>query len=596
MDNLASDQILISLGLIIVAGIAAQYAAWRLKMPSIVLLTVLGFLLGPIAHWVDPHEVFGKTLHAFIELAVAIILFEGGLNLRLHEFRKVSVGIRRLISLGLLFNFAIGSFAAYYFGNFSLDISLLIGGILVVTGPTVIIPILRHSKLESKIKSYLKWEGIINDPLGVLLVALIYQFVISTQSDINLITIVIAMVKAITISALIAFLIGFILKLLFTRSLMPDYLKVPSTLAMVVASFLLARYMQDGAGLLAATFLGMYFGNSSLAIINDLRRFKESVSIILVSVIFILLSASIEIKSITLLEKPQILFIILATFAVRPIAVFISTIKSQMNLKERLLIGYFGPKGIVAASVAGIFGIRLSDMGYENAELILPVVFMVVCSTVLIHSISLEPLGKALGLSIKTNKGLVIAGASKWSVSLASCLEDLKIPVLISDINWKRLKKARDLGLKTHFGQILLDTEEGTLDLNQYEYLFAATNNDSYNALVCQRLAEDFDRDNVYQLALHEERSQPDELPVTLRGHVLKNPDLIYEVLRDKTNKGWSFKATLITEVYSYKNFLADHSEGIPLMIIKKNQQIFFFSKDKDHTVVTGDMIVSFQP
>lgn len=593
---MSSQEVLNIIGLILLAAILAQYIAWNIKVPAIILLTLFGFVLGPILNWVQPREVFNHLFDPLIEFAVVVLLFEGGLNLKFKTLRDASFGVKRLITLGVIFNGLITTCAAHYIAGLSWQISSVIGSILIVTGPTVIIPILRQVNLPKKISQYLRWEAIVNDPLGVLITAIVYQCITYDGSDSTMSVAVMALIKALGFASLITFIIGPLVKYIFDKTRFPDFFKVPSVLAIILLIFIVSKKIQDGSGLLAVTLLGMYFANKEMLVLSDLRKFKESISVFSVSLVFILLSASIDLSILQSLNFKHIVFVLLVVLVLRLVAIFSATMASDMKWQERILIGWFGPRGIVAASVAGIIGLRLQEHHLAGAEYILPIIFSIVCLTVLIHGVTLAPIANALCLNMSEGKGLVIAGASTWATELAKTLQELGVPVMIVDSTWYKLKGPRQIGINTHYGEIIMDVEEGHLDLNEYDHLLAATDSNSYNTLVCNSLAEDFGRNNVYQLPLDKAPGKIEELPTSQGGQVLESEELLFENLKQKLYYGWDFRKTTLTDEYSYERFKKDFNDidSTHLMIIDKNKSIQFIVNPQKMNAKSGDTIISF--
>lgn len=591
--------VLNSIGLLLLASMLGQYLGWRFKIPSIVIFILFGVLIGPIFGFINPREELGEGFNIFIEFAVVILLFEGGLNLKFKELKEVSFGVKRLTTLGVLFNFLLAYYAGEHIAGLSKEISAVIAAILVVTGPTVIIPLLRQAKLPKRVSQYLKWEGIINDPLGVLLVTLVYQYIIVAGQEGAIEFVAFALFKAIAFSLIITFVFGRSIQFIFDKTNFPDFLKVPFILSIILMIFIISKQVQDGSGLLAVTMLGMYFANRKLLVFTELKKFKESISVFSVSIIFILLSASIKFSFFAELNIRQILFILFLTLFCRLIAIFSVTFYSKMSFQERVFVGWIGPRGIVAASVAGIIGLRLTNLGYQDAELILPIVFSVVICTVLIHGLSLNKVAKLLDLNVKCGKGLVIVGASPWATELALELKEININSLIIDSAWYKLKAPRQLGIETNFGEAISALEEGNIDLTEYSYLLAATDSNPYNALVCNTFSEDLGLNNVYQIPLgHEDDSVIEDLPNSMTGQVVDTElNRVYRGnIKELFNQGWSFKKTTLTDEYSIDDFHRDHTPSLTVNLLKidKDKNINFITDSDDIKSKNGDIIISF--
>ncbi|MCG8436165.1 MAG: cation:proton antiporter, partial [Gammaproteobacteria bacterium] len=267
MEQDVGTAIVVVIGL----GIAAQWLAWRWRLPAIILLAAFGLLVGPGFGILQPAEVFGDFLQPIIGLCVAVILFEGGLNLEFHELKVAASGVRRLVYVGVPLSWFFGSLAAYYIGGVSLPVALVLGAIIVVTGPTVIIPMLRHAMLNKRTASYLKWEGIINDPIGALLAVLVFQYFVFTGEGAAYGDVIYSLSKALFVAILLGLPFGWALGTVFRRGYVPEYLKSPLTLSLVLIVYTAANHAQHEAGLLAVTLMGIVLGNMGLPSIEEMR-------------------------------------------------------------------------------------------------------------------------------------------------------------------------------------------------------------------------------------------------------------------------------------------------------------------------------------
>jgi len=574
-----------TLALVTVLGLGAQWLGWRLRIPAIVLLTLCGLLLGPVLGIVRPGETLGDAFQPLIKLGVAAILFEGGLSLRLSELKKAAAGVNRLITLAVVLSLVFGSAAAHWIGGLSWPVAMIFGAIMVVTGPTV--------RLRKRPASYLKWEGIVNDPTGALLaVAAFEYFVSSGQASIGHSLLVLFL--GLAVAGGLGGIGGWLLGRAYLAGLVPEYLKGPMALAAALGVYALSNLVLEEAGLVAATVMGLVLGNMRLPSINELRRFKESVAVLLVSGIFLLLTADLDPQIMLRLDWRSFALLAAILFLVRPLAIGLATIGAGMTWQERVLVGWIAPRGVVAAAVAGVFGPSLAVQGFAGGELLLPLVFALILITVVIHGFSLGWLARRLGLSATGEGGLLIAGAGPWSTGLAEALHKLEVPILVADSSWHRLRAARFAGIPVYFGELLSEQAEASLELGEMGSLLATTSNDAYNALLCAHYAAELGRHRVYQLPAEDVAEQRRPGP-TARGLMAFGEGVLFEDLERHWYGGWSFQCTSLTEDYGQENFLTSLPEGaVPLLVITEKGAVRVIATEHPLKAQPGDRILWF--
>lgn len=580
-----------TLGIVFGLGILSQWIGWKLKFPVIILLTLFGILFGPVFKILHPHEVFGDLLHPFIELGVAIILFEGGLLLKAKEFESQSKGMLRLFSVAVLLNWSLGTLSLFLISDVSIGVSLLIAGILIVTGPTVILPALREAKLKKRVANYLKWEGIINDPIGAVIAVIVYEYLIYSGKYAATAVVISSLFRIIVISAFLSYFVRTLILWLTKRALVPEFLKIPFLISSILTLFVFSEHMEKGAGLLTITIFGVLLGNSNYSSLKEIKKFGESISVFTVSAVFIIISASLDLSMWQQLNIYHYIVIFMFAFIIRPISIFLSTINSEMDIKERLLIGLYGPRGIVAASVAGAIGTGLYQSGIEEGKFVLPIIFSVIIVTVVFHSSWLGILARRLKLKNPGEHGLLIVGASPWTVQLGLKLKELNIPFIISDASWYKLTRARIRNMPVHHGQILNDSDTLDLDLNSINYLLAATEDDHYNSLICHKLEHNFGKEHVYQIPIHEDtfRQQHGLLAKDFCAFDNSN-EALHENMMKNYHNGWNFKSTILNDKLNLNTFMEtqNKNEIIPFIIIRANKRIEFITENT-HAKSTGD-------
>lgn len=578
------------------AGFAAQWAAWRMHVPAIVFLLVTGFLFGPVLHVVRPDEMLGDFMRPAIGVAVAIILFEASLNLDFREISGVRRSIWQIVLLGAPLGWLLLSCGGHYIGGLSWPTAATFGGLLVVTGPTVIIPLLRSARLTPRVNSILKWEGIVNDPLGVLFAVLAYEYFVTVQSPDAVIDagfyLHIAGVLGVTV--LVSVACGWGISRVFDRGWVPEYLKSYFMLIVVVALFTLCNQMIEEMGLVAVTTLGVTLANMRVSSIEDIRRFKEVVTLLLVSGVFILLTADLNPAVLLDISFRGLLFMIVLLLVLRPLTIFAAALGTDMTTKEKLFVSLIAPRGVVCAAIAGVMGPKLAESGFADGEQLLPLAFGIVLVTVIAHSVAAKPLARKLGLATEAANGLIIVGATSWSTALAEILHARDIPVLIADQNWHRLRQARQAGLPTYYGQILSEEAQYSIEFSHYGTLLAATENDLYNTLLCSTLAPDFGRENVWQLAeIADNAHERHVLSHTLHGRIFAAKDLYFETLWQRMIEGYRFKATRVGPDSAAAGEAGLMTEGDIKVGVIQNGKLRLRAADQDVTAKEGDILIT---
>ena len=577
-------------------GIGAQWVAWRTGWPAIVLMLAAGFLAGPILGIMDPEAAFGSMLEPMVGIGVALILFEGGLSLDFREFRKIGEGVWRLVILGVPLGWLFGSLAGYYIAGLVWPVAILFAGILVVTGPTVVIPLLRQSAVQQRPAGLLKWEAIVNDPFGALCAVIAYEYFRITAEGGT----VFDVVPRIALAALLAAVIGYgaarLIAWSFPRGLVPEYLKVPTLLVVVVGVFVGCNLIEHEAGLLAVTVMGIALANMHVASLRSIHPFKQNIAVLLVSGIFILLSASLDVEQLREFEWQFGLFLLALLFIVRPATVLLSLAFSSIPWNERLFLAWIAPRGIVLVAICGLFALRLNELGYADGSILIGLSFAVVVTTIIAHGFTIDIVARWLGVKGAERPGLLIAGATPWTIALAKQLHELETPVMLIDNNWRALKEARAAGLPTYHGEILNEATEHNLDLTPFQSLIAATDNEAYNALVCSEFAPEIGTDKVYQLGDGEEDDHR-TLPAGLRGRALFTTGLGVDDVSERQAQGWVFRKTRLSEQFN----LEDAELMLPeaanmLLLLRADGNLRFFTHAAAPEPQAGDIIISFSP
>jgi NhaP-type Na+/H+ or K+/H+ antiporter len=506
---------MIELAGIIILGIVAQWVAWRLKLPAILPLILIGLLVGPIATlytadgekiiepiWNGTKGLFpGESLYYFVSLAISIILFEGGLTLKRSEIATTGPVISKLITLGSAVTFFVAGIATHYIFGLSWPMSFLFSALIIVTGPTVITPILRNIPLKKEVSAILKWEGILIDPIGALVAVLVFEFISIQGSQDFTQTALIAFGKILLFGFSFGFTFAHALVFVIRKQFIPHYLLNVGVLSTVLLVFVTSDFLAHESGLLAVVVMGMVVGNSKLPNLKELLYFKESLSVLLISILFILLAANINIDQLMLLYdwRTGILFASII-LVVRPLGVFLSSAGSKLKLKEKFFISWVGPRGIVAAGIASLFGSKLVSRGEIGAEYITPLVFMIVLGTVLLNATTARLVAKWLGVFLKKSEGILIVGAAPASRLIAQYLQENNRHVVLIDNNETNISKAQDKGLEAITANIFSDNLADNIELNDMGYLMALTGNADINAFAIERFTKQFGENGAFRL------------------------------------------------------------------------------------------------
>lgn len=497
----------ITITLVLALGMLAQWMAWRYRFPSIALLLGFGFVVGPIGNIVDPDVMLGKLLVPLVSLSVALILFEGGLNLKFSEIKNVRGVVRNLITSGALVTWILSSAAAYFFLGLNFSLSALFGSILIVTGPTVIQPLLRHIKPAPRMASILKWEGITIDPVGAILAVLVYEAILAGEFQSATYLVVTNFFYIALAGAACGITGAAALYRLMKYRLLPEYLHNPVTLSMVVATFTISNYFKGESGLLAVTLAGILLANQRAVDVKRILAFKEDLRVLLLSVLFIVLAARLKFSDFDHFNSGCLYFLAFLILVIRPLCVYVSTIGSGLDYREKIFLSFMAPRGIVAASVASIFAMNLAASGEKNAELLVPLTFMVIIGTVIFYSVFSPLAASWLKLSNPVRAGVLIAGAQEVERKIASALAGCGARVMLIDSNPHNVGEALKEGLRAFRGSVIAEEILEEIDLNEFGCFLALTSNDDVNSLAVLRFSEIFDRDECYQLPRHDEDS-----------------------------------------------------------------------------------------
>ncbi len=585
-----SENLVVGIGSLITFGIGAQWLAWRLRIPSILLLLVSGFIAGPVTGLLDPDAFLGELLLPVVSVSVAVILFEGGLSLRVTELGGFGGVVRNLVTIGVISTWAVTAVCARFILGLDPSISILLGAVLSVTGPTVIIPLLRHVRPVGYLGSILRWEGIVIDPIGAVLAVLVFEVILSGGFKEATSLALIAVLKSLLIGGAAGVAGAAVMVMLLGRYWIPDFLQNPVTLMMVVGVFAVSDFFQEESGLLAVTLMGMILANQERVTVKHIIEFKENLRVLLIGCLFILLAARLDPGDLALLGSNSLVFLAALIVVARPVGVLLSTIGSRLRFKERFFLMCMAPRGIVAAAMASVFSLRLMEMNHPQAELVVPLTFMVIIGTVVIYGLGAAPVAGLLGVARPNPQGVLIAGAHPWARAIASALKEEGFDVLLVDNNWANISQARMSGLPAHFGSILSERLPKELDLSGLGRFMAMTQNDNVNSLAALHFSDVFERMEIYQLAPGDAKRTSD----TLRGRLLFGEGINFSFLDRRFRSGMVVKTTHLTEEFDFEAFKTRYADAIPLFLINENRELSVFTADKPPQPKPGQTLISF--
>ncbi|UCD16455.1 MAG: sodium:proton antiporter [Candidatus Zixiibacteriota bacterium] len=584
----------IGLASVIVLGIAAQWLAWRLHLPSILLLLIFGIIAGPVTGILSPDALFGELLFPLVSVSVAIILFEGGLSLRLDELRQVGGVVVKLTTVGIFCTWIMVFGAAGIIIGIDPAPAILLGAVLVVSGPTVIIPLLRYVRPIGKVGSIVKWEGIVNDPIGAILAVLVFEVILAGGMEQGTLVAILGVIKAAVFGTVIGLLGALAIVLLLKRYLIPDFLQNPMSLMLVVVSYAAANGIQPESGLLAVTVMGIALANQKYVSIRHITEFKENLRVLLISSLFVILAARLTIEQLSLFDAANWIFVAALIFIVRPAATFISTFGSSLVWRERLFLAWMAPRGIVAAAVVSVFSIRLAEIGFPEFERLVPITFQVIIGTVAVYGLTAVPAARWLKLARPNPQGILFAGAHPWAQIIARIIKDEGFQCVLIDTNWANVTAARKAGCTAYYANILSENLLHDVQLDGIGRLLALTPNEEVNSLAALHFIDLFGRSEVYQLPpRNAARNGKQSMPRHLHGRYLFKPEATFEYLEARFQSGAIVKKTDITEEFTYESFVGMYGNtAIPMLAVTESRSLRIYTAEAFSPPKPGEILI----
>jgi NhaP-type Na+/H+ or K+/H+ antiporter len=470
------------------------------------------------------------------------------------EFRQVGWPLVLLLTVGAAVTWCLTAVLARLIVGLSWPTAVLLGALLVVTGPTVIGPLLRQIRPVGAVGPLLRWEGIIIDPIGAVLALLVFE-VTQAAPAAGVESALWQAIRHLGLTLACGGVIGavgaYALGLLLRRHAVADHLEAPVALALVLAGFVISNHVQPESGLLTVTVMGLVLANLKGVPLRHVLEFKENLSVLLISCLFILLSARLSRAQLSAVGWSGLAFVATLILVVRPASVFAATLRSGLNLREKVFLSWVAPRGIVAASVAAVFALRMGESG----RLLVPLVFAVIAGTVLVYGLTAFPLARRLGLATADPQGLLIAGANPLARSIAEILQQQGFRVLLVDTNHANVRAARLAGLPAQTADVLADQDVETLDFGGLGRFLAMTPNEEVNALAALNLADVFGRSHVYQLTPARVAQAGETAGAHQRARLLFTSEATYSALSARLQAGDRLKATPLTQEFGLKAF-----------------------------------------
>lgn len=560
-------------------SIACQLFAFKIKIPAILPLLLVGIVVGPVTGIINADNLFGDLLFPVVSLCVAIILFEGALTLRFKEIGGHGPMVRNLCTIGPLVTIVIVAPVAHYTLGISWELSFLLAALITVTGPTVIVPMLRTVRPNSKVSNILRWEGIIIDPIGALLAVIVFEYIVSSQNALE--HSLIAFLTTLGVGAMIGAASGYLLGLAMRHKLIPHYLLNTAVLTIMLGVFAISNALAHESGLITVTIMGMWLANMKDVDVDDVLEFKETLSVLLISGLFILLASRIDINSLSQLGWQAAILLVVIMFVARPISVFISSFGNKLTWQEMSMLSWIAPRGIVAAAVSALFSLKLEAINYAQVEVLVPMVFLVIIVTVVFQSLTSAKMATWLKIRSPEPNGLLIFGGGQFSRAFAKELQNQKIPVCLADTNWETISLARMDGIPNYFGNPISEHASRHLDTSLFGKVLVMSPYKQINPLVTFHFEHLLGKGAVLALNNNEQALRPSH-QVSQDYHKklsLFSEEATYGRLMSYINKGSTIKTTKLSESFTYTDYQAEYDKRIiPLCVILPNGKVEVFN------------------
>lgn len=576
-------------------GSLAYWISWRCRFPPILLLLAFGFSLGPWLRVVDPDALLGQALFPLVSAAVAIVLFEGGLTLRIRDLREAGIAIWRVTFVGAFVTATLTAFFAWWLLDFRPLIAALLGALLSVTGPTVIGPMLRTIRLPSRLRNVAKWEGILIDPVGVLLAVFIFEVVSAGSSANAPLVFLKGLGLTLLVSTALAGIAAGSLMWLVRHRQAPEFLHNQFVLTLVLGTFFLSNQIQEESGLVTVTLFGALLANQRVFRFEHIIHFKENLRTLLISGLFLILAARVDRETLSLISVATFLFLAALVLIVRPSSIFLSTIGTELSKRERMMLMMLAPRGIVATALATVFAFKLQAAGAPEADLVLAVTLLVVTGTVITYGLGAGWVARKLELTDPNPGGLLIVGAHQWARQIAAEIHRAGGWVALVDSNPFNVASAHEEGLRAYLGNVMSAEFVEDIDISSVGWAVCLTSNNEINTFARTTLKEFLERTHIFRLAPEQQEGTPAaEDPL----NPLFGRAITFHWIRRQINAGGSIEGALVQKACKADECrsVIGCPECLPLFGINRKNGIHVFTERDKHALIPGDTLVFLRP
>jgi NhaP-type Na+/H+ or K+/H+ antiporter len=502
-----------------------------------------------------------------------------------------------LITLGAIITWVVAAVAAHFVLGLSWSLAVLLGAILIVTGPTVIGPLLRQIRPTGNAGAILKWEGILIDPVGAVLAVLILEVILVGEFDQAPSVLITGVLETLIIGVVLAFVGAAVMVAFLRRYWIPDYLQNGFSLMVALSLFALSNVLHPEAGLVTVTLMGVMLANQRFVPIKHIIEFKENLQVLLIGSLFILLSSRLDIQAVLDTGWRGLLFLAILIFVARPLSVFASTLGSKLDRRSKIFLSWMAPRGIVAASVASLFAFELTVAGIEEAEQLVGMTFLVIVGTVVLYGLTAGPVARRLGLSVENPQGVLFVGAQQLGREISTILQELEFKAVLVDSNDRNIALSREAGLPVFYGNALSEEVIEDVDFAGIGRLLAMTSNAEVNSLATIHFGEVFDRAEMFQLQVEGKGNNQEPGSKHLHGRFLFDSKLNYKFMTSYLEAGGKIVKIPITEDFDLESFKSRYEGDVyPLFLATKGKELHIFTEQFEPVITKGQTLVALVP